>query len=139
MYQQLKQEIMKYKVKLKEGHKAKPDQITPMGYLGNGEKEFTYSKGEANKKARMFGGTVEPVIPSETPTFKVSLTFECVDAKNPLEAAKTVLSWLLNKKENSFLGGAERMMYDVVNEETDEAFMVDLSEEDEDAVLPIKD
>ena len=70
------------------------------------------------------------------PTFKVSLTFECVDAKNPLEAAKTVLAWLLNTSGNDFLGGAERMIYDVVNEETEEAFTVDLSEEDEDAVLP---
>jgi hypothetical protein len=73
---------------------------------------------------------------TSTPSFKVSLTFDCVDAKNPLEAAKTVLSWILNTDKDKFLGGAEKMCYDVINEKTNEAFTVDLDEEDEYAVLP---
>ena len=68
------------------------------------------------------------------PTFKVTLTFEGLDAKNPLEAAKKIVEWL--KDEND---GAEFMTYDVVNEVTNEAFTVDLAEEDEDAVLPNKE
>ena len=65
-----------------------------------------------------------------TPSFKVSLTFDGVDAKNPLEAVKTILDWLQSDD------GAENMTYDVVNEQTNEAYWVDLSEDDENAVLP---
>lgn len=68
------------------------------------------------------------------PTFTVSLTFEGLDAKNPLEAAKKIVEWL--KDEND---GAENMTFDVKNETTGEAFTVDLAEEDEDAVLPVKE
>jgi hypothetical protein len=68
------------------------------------------------------------------PTFKVSLTFEGLDAKNPLEAAKKIVEWL--KDEND---GAENMTFDVENETTGEKFTVDLAENDEDAVLPNKD
>jgi len=50
-----------YKVLLLEGHNAKEDQIQD-GYLGNafgcGRIE-EYSRGEAIKKARMFGGKIE--------------------------------------------------------------------------------
>lgn len=65
------------------------------------------------------------------PTFKVSLVFEGVDAKNPLEAAKQIVKWLKDQED-----GAENMTYDVVNEATNEVFTVDLAEQDEDAVLP---
>lgn len=60
--------------------------------------------------------------------YKVVLQFECIEAENPLGAAKEILKWIES--------GAHRMTYDVIDEETDEAFTVDLSEDDEDAVLP---
>ena len=63
-------------------------------------------------------------------SFKVTLTFDCIYAKNPLEAAKMIAEWC---KES-----ADEMTFDVINEETEEAFTVDLAEEDEDAVLPNK-
>ena len=52
---------MKYKVKLKDGHSARPDQITTTGYLGIEKSEAIYTRGEALKKARMFGGKIEAV------------------------------------------------------------------------------
>lgn len=67
----------------------------------------------------------------ETPTFTVTLTFECVDAKNPLQATKKALSWIKQ--------GVEDMIFDVTNEITEDKFTVDLSEEDENAVLPNND
>lgn len=63
-------------------------------------------------------------------TFTVSVTFTDMTAENPLEAAKKACDWLL--KDND----ASNMIYDVTDEETNEKFTVDLSEEDEDAVLP---
>ena len=50
-----------YRVKLNEGHTAKPDQIAGE-YLGNYSTidPALYNKHEALKKANMFGGTVEP-------------------------------------------------------------------------------
>ena len=62
------------------------------------------------------------------PTFTVTLTFECVDAKNPLDATKKVVEWVKD--------GIDEMTFDVINEETKENFTVDLSENDDDAVLP---
>ena len=64
------------------------------------------------------------------PTFKVSVTFDEVDGENPLAVAKSIAEWL---KE-----GATTMIYDVVNEVTNEQYSVDLSEDDEDAVLKIE-
>jgi len=63
-------------------------------------------------------------------SFKVSLTFEGITGKNPLEVAKMIAKWC--EDANTFT-------YDVVNEETGEKFTVDLSEEDADAVLSNKD
>lgn len=60
-------------------------------------------------------------------TYTVTLTFECVDAKDPLAATKKIVEWLKN---------ANRMIYDVEDELTGNKFTVDLSEDDEDAVLP---
>lgn len=71
-------------------------------------------------------------VSSNPKSFTVSVTFECVDAKNPLEAAKIVAKWLVEDND----GNAFNMVYDVNDEETREKFTVDLSEEDEDAVLP---
>lgn len=50
-----------YRVKLLEGHTAKADQVAG-GYLGDYSSidPALYSKGEAQKKAKMFGGKVEP-------------------------------------------------------------------------------
>ena len=62
-----------------------------------------------------------------TPTFEVVLRFTDIDAKNPLEATKKILKWLSE---------ADAMIYEVENEETHEKWTVDLSENDEDAVLP---
>ncbi len=53
----------KYKVKLLNGHTAKPTQIVN-GYLGNSfndGKVEKYSRGEAIKKAHMFGGVTEKI------------------------------------------------------------------------------
>ena len=63
-------------------------------------------------------------------TFSVSVSFTDITAKNPLEAAKIACQWLLEDED------AKNMIYDVEDEITNEKFSVDLSEEDEDAVLP---
>ena len=62
------------------------------------------------------------------PSFKVTLTFDGIDGKNPLEVAKLIAKWC--KKD------ADTFTYDVVSEdENGQAWTVDLSEDDEDAVL----
>ena len=62
-------------------------------------------------------------------SFKVSITFDGIEAENPLEAAKKIVEWLKD--------GAENMIFDVMDEATEDAFTVDLAEEDNDAVLPV--
>jgi len=64
-------------------------------------------------------------------TFEVTLTFTDIMAKNPLEATKKILKWIEEDAAN--------MIYDVKNELTGKKFTVDLSEDDEDAVLPNND
>lgn len=64
-------------------------------------------------------------------SYSVSLTFTDILAKNPLEATKKILKWI---EED-----ANTMIYDVIDEETNDKFTVDLSEDDEDAVLPNND
>lgn len=55
-----------------------------------------------------------------------------ISANSPLEATKTLAKWL---KEDS-----DTYIYDVVNDDdANEKFTVDLSEDDEDAVLPNND
>ena len=67
-------------------------------------------------------------------SYTVSVTFECIDAKNPLEAAKIVAKWLVGDDRDR---NAYDMIYDVSDEETMKAYTVDLSEEDENlSVLP---
>jgi hypothetical protein len=63
-------------------------------------------------------------------TFSVSISFTDMVAKNPLEAAKKVCKWLLENED------AKNMIYDVEDETTGEKFSVDLSEDDENSVLP---
>jgi hypothetical protein len=65
------------------------------------------------------------------PSFTVTLTFECVDAKTPQEAVQKILGWI---KE-----GVDDMIFDVQNEITEEKFTVDLSEDEENQVLPNND
>lgn len=64
-------------------------------------------------------------------TFTVSVTFTDMAAKNPLAAAKKARKWLLED--------GDTMIYDVTDEDTNQKFTVDLSEEDENAVLPNND
>jgi hypothetical protein len=66
----------------------------------------------------------------EKKPFKVSLEIT-LDAETPLEAAKTLLSWI---KE-----GDTNFQYYVQAEDEKEIYSVDLDEEDEDAVLPVKE
>jgi len=58
-------------------------------------------------------------------TYTVSVTFECMDAKTPKEAALKAAKWLV-EDEDAFM-----MIYDVIDEQTNEAYTVDLSEDDE--------
>jgi len=62
-------------------------------------------------------------------TYTVTLTFEGLNADNPLEAVNIIESWI---KE-----GSERMIYNVLDEKTNEHFSVDLNEDDEDIVLKL--
>jgi len=62
-------------------------------------------------------------------TYTVTLTFEGLNADNPLEAVNIIESWI---KE-----GSERMIYNVLDEKTKEHFSVDLNEDDEDIVLKL--
>lgn len=57
---QQKPTAMKYKVAVKENHTADPDQLKD-GYLAFCGVVQVYDRGEAQKKARMFGGVIEPV------------------------------------------------------------------------------
>ena len=61
--------------------------------------------------------------------YTISLRFDSQASENPLEAAKKIAK-MLNED------GASDLIYDVEDENTGEKFTVDLSEEDEDAVLP---
>jgi hypothetical protein len=64
-------------------------------------------------------------------SYTISVTLTDQAKVDPLEAAKDMANLL--KEE------AHTLIYDVVDEETGEKFTVDLSEEDEDAVLPNND
>jgi hypothetical protein len=66
----------------------------------------------------------------EPKTFDVSIRFTDIQADNPLEAAKKIAEWLLEDRNC--------VVYDVIDEQTKEAYTVDLSCDDEDAVLPNK-
>ncbi len=64
-------------------------------------------------------------------THTVVIKFDCIEASNPLEAAKIIAEWC------SF--GASGLVYDVTDESTGKQYSVDLSEQDEDAVLYVKE
>jgi hypothetical protein len=66
-------------------------------------------------------------------TYSVSIGFTDLTAENPLDAAKKACEWLLEDED------ARTMVYVVIDESTDKRYTVDLSEDDEDAVLPDKD
>jgi len=60
-------------------------------------------------------------------TYSVSIDgFDGIQADNPLKAAKEISSWL-----------EDGVIFTVTDEQTNESFTVDLSEDDEDAVLPL--
>jgi len=62
--------------------------------------------------------------------FKLVIEIE-LDAENPLDAAKEFKNWV--KEEYDF----QSYVFFFQNTETKELFSVDLSEDDEDAVLPV--
>ena len=61
-------------------------------------------------------------------TYEVKLVFTDIDAKDPKKAVEKVLEWIKD--------GVDDMVFDVRNEITHEEFTVDLSEEEENQVLP---
>lgn len=64
-------------------------------------------------------------------SYTISVTFTDQQANNPIEAVEDFIKYL---KED-----ADSCIYDVEDEETGEKFTVDMSEEDEDKVLPNND
>ena len=64
-------------------------------------------------------------------TYTISITFTDQQAKNPIEAVENFIESL---KED-----ANSCIYDVEDEETGEKFTVDMSEDDENKVLPNND
>jgi len=64
-------------------------------------------------------------------TYTVSVTFEDMSAKNPKDAALKAAQWLVENED------AYMMIYDVIDEDTNEKYIVDLSDrEDWTSVLP---
>lgn len=61
-------------------------------------------------------------------TYTISITFTYQQAKNPIEAVENFIEYL-KEDANSYI-------YDVEDEETGEKFTVDMSEGDEDKILP---
>lgn len=64
-------------------------------------------------------------------TFKIVWEIE-LDANNPLDAAKTALNWIQEQSSQAH-------QFYVQEENSKELFSVDLDEEDQDAVLPVKE
>lgn len=62
-------------------------------------------------------------------TYTVTLVFEGLSVESPLEAVKTIESWIRE--------GSESMVYEVLDEKTGDLFSVDLNEGDEDAVVKL--
>ena len=52
---------MQYKIKLNNPEKQLPENVTTDGYLGIDNYPIIYTRGEGLKKARMFGGKLEPI------------------------------------------------------------------------------
>lgn len=57
-------------------------------------------------------------------TYTVSVTFDNMTAKSPKEAALKAAQWLVENED------AYMMIYDVIDEDTNEKYTVDLSEAD---------
>ena len=64
-------------------------------------------------------------------SYEIVLRFTDIDEANPLDAVKKILEWIKDD--------ASTMIYEVRDEESNEKWTVDLSEDDEDAVLPDND
>jgi hypothetical protein len=81
--------------------------------------------------------------PSETPDeqmgqrFTINLELESFDAKTPIEAVKEALRLMLEWEDGK--QSCEGMIYDVTDNITGEKFTVDMSEDDENKVLPNND
>jgi hypothetical protein len=67
-------------------------------------------------------------------TYTVSLTFTDIDSDNPLEAVKRIIGWIKDVDD-----GIDAMTFDVIGEISNDKFTVDMSEDEEDAVLPNND
>ncbi len=65
----------------------------------------------------------------EYKSFTVSIEFDSVRAKTPLEAAKLVAKWLVEIDEEV---NAYDMIYDVKDEDTSAEYIVDLSNDEVD-------
>ena len=65
-------------------------------------------------------------------TYTVSLTFEGIESDNPLEAVKKIIGWINENQGND-------LVYDVLCETINKKYTVDMSENEEDAVLPNND
>jgi hypothetical protein len=65
----------------------------------------------------------------EYKSFTVSIEFDSVRAKTPLEAAKLMARWLV---EDGGGGNAYDMIYDVKDEDTSAEYIVDLSNDEVD-------
>jgi hypothetical protein len=61
-------------------------------------------------------------------SYQIVLRFTDIEEANPLDAVKKILQWIDE--------GADTMIYEVKDENSDEKWTVDLSEDDEYAVLP---
>ena len=64
-------------------------------------------------------------------TYEISLTFTDIQENSPLEAVKKIIGWIKDD-------GVDNMIFEVRNEMTDEKVTVDMSEDENDAVLPVK-
>lgn len=87
--------------------------------------------GEAMDYLNNYCDNLELLDPAKS-TYTISLTFTDIEEANPLEAVKKIIGWIKND-------GVDDMIFDVTNELTDEKFTVDMSENEEDAVLPNND
>ena len=58
-------------------------------------------------------------------TYTVSVTFEGMSAKNPKDAALKAAQWLVENED------AYMMIYDVIDEDTNQKYIVDLSQTDD--------
>jgi len=86
--------------------------------------------GEAMDYLNNYCSNLKLLDPSEH-TYEISLTFTDIQENSPLEAVKKIIGWIKDD-------GVDDMIFEVRNEMTDEKVTVDMSENENDAVLPVK-